>query len=77
MLLSDDFLIILKYSKDKTVYNILRSQLNTNFIFDVVTRVTELDMDLSSFCMPSQSEAISIDMLFNVLDTLSQLAKIE
>jgi hypothetical protein len=45
--LKDDFLIIVKYVHERKCYSILRTQLNTNFIYDNYLRIKRQDMDLS------------------------------
>lgn len=49
MLLCDEFLVIVKYVIGKSVYNVMRMQGNTNFIFNCFNRVHQHDMDLSAY----------------------------
>lgn len=63
MLLGDEFLIIVKYLFKNTMYNILRIQSNTNFIFNNFARLHQHDVDISSFCHPHQ-QATFIDLTF-------------
>jgi len=50
----DDFLVIVKYAWGNKVFNVLRIQLNSNFVFQNFARVHQQDIDLSSHCICSQ-----------------------
>jgi hypothetical protein len=47
--LGDEFLVIVKYLLEGKAYNILRVQLNTNFIYQGFARVHEQNIDTSSY----------------------------
>ena len=76
IILGDEFLIIVKYIYKQTVYNILRIQSNTNFIFNQFARVHQHDIDLSAFCEPHQNVTF-IDLTFKEDATFSKLSKID
>jgi hypothetical protein len=65
-----------KYVWNKAIYNIIRVQLNTNFIFKQFCRSLQQDMDLSVYCVPPKNHHTFIDFMFEENEELSNLAKI-
>lgn len=64
LLLSDEFLLIVKYVVGGKAYNILRIQLNTNFIYQCFTRVQQQDIDTSDFALLSHDVIMHVDFMF-------------
>jgi hypothetical protein len=71
----DEFLVIVKYLHKKLLYNVLRIQLNTNFIFNNFARVHQHDVDISGFCLP-QKAVTFIDLSFKQDPSCSKLSQL-
>jgi hypothetical protein len=72
--LGDEFLVIVKYILKEKSYNILRIQLNTNFIYKSFTRVYEQDIDASNFAHMDADNIMHIDFMFEEILDHSKLA---
>ena len=55
---------MLKYIYKGKIYNIVRMQLNTNFIYDRFYRTHKQYIDLSAYCVVSNPAAMFIDFMF-------------
>lgn len=75
VVVGDDFLLVVKYLHKQSLYNVLRIQANTNFIFNCFARVHQHDIDLSRFCLP-QKQHIFIDLTFAQDPAPSKLAQL-
>jgi hypothetical protein len=71
--ISDEFLLVIKYLHKQTLYNVMRIQSNTNFIFNCFHRVHQHDIDLSAHCYPHKQPTF-IDLTFTEGKELSRLA---
>lgn len=59
----------------KHLYNVMRIQLNSNFVFNNFERVHQHAIDLSASCQPSSSEATFLDLTFRPSEGSSVLAQ--
>lgn len=74
IVLGDEFLIIVKYAHEGKLYNILRVQLNTNFIYMGFSRVHGQNIDTSpSFALIDPDNPMHVDFMFEELQQLSRL----
>lgn len=64
LVISDEFLLVIKYSWNKKIYSILRIQLNTNFIFQLFARIQQQDIDLSVHCALDPERTTFVDLMF-------------
>lgn len=74
LLVSDEFLIMVKYLYKGNIYNFFRLQLNSNFIFHSFMRIYEQDIDLSSNCKHNNDCLMHLDLIFDNRKELSNLA---
>ena len=74
LVLGDEFLVIVKYIHEGKIYNILRVQLNTNFIYQGFTRVHGQNIDTSpSFALLDPENPMHVDFMFEEQEQLSRL----
>lgn len=58
-------------------YNMMRIQLNTNFIYQSFTRVQQQDIDTSDFALLPPNGLMHADFIFQEQEQLSKLATLE
>jgi hypothetical protein len=75
--LGDEFLLIVKFLLGGKAYNMMRIQLNTNFIYQCFARVQEQDIDTSDFALLDPNNMMHVDFMFEEGKELSKLAKLE
>lgn len=65
VILSDDFLVVVKYQYQGKMYNMMRIQLNSNFVHQKFVRVHQQQIDLSAHCgIVNKENPMFIDFMF-------------